>query len=146
MFWYLNALVSRSECDLHLSSCCSKQSQCVGRGGDQAWVIQGHRRQQEAVPARFLGVCAESLQVPELANGQAELVKKPWVQDWDVVLAELHIALLCLFRRLTQVRDPARGSIGLESRNGLKTMRIAGHSRETVIPHPTGCVHGPVHT
>lgn len=60
---------------------CLEQSQCIGWGSDQAWVIQGHRRQQEAVSARFLSVLAESLQVPELADGQPELVEEPRVQN-----------------------------------------------------------------
>ena len=67
----------------------SKQSNRVGRRGNEARVVQGRRSQQEAVSARLLGVLAQRLEIPQLADRHAKLVEEPWMQDWFSVLARL---------------------------------------------------------
>jgi hypothetical protein len=59
----------------------SKESNRIGWRRDQARVIEGYRRQEEAVFARLLGVLPESLQIPQLADRHAKLVEEPRVQN-----------------------------------------------------------------
>lgn len=59
-----------------------EQSDCVGRRGHQARVVQGRRSQQETISPRLFGVFAQRLEIPQLADGHAKLVEEPGVEDY----------------------------------------------------------------
>ena len=48
-------------------------------------MVEGRRRQQEAVPLRLGAVLAQGLEIPQLADGEAEAVEEVSVQDCRLV-------------------------------------------------------------